>query len=569
MNKNKIIGNTLIFIIIMIYLGIFRSVFGGANSLVGITVITAVLMLTQRDLTAEPIKNFLTLLLVNVMTGVFSYIAVNNLWIGIPLNLIALFVIAYTFSSNIKGLVVIPFGLQYLFMISEPVYGIDFEKRMIALVFGAFFVMAIQFVVNKKKLEKTFNPSIINIIDSLIETISLPEYLLEPSPYVMGRLIDTLRDDEDTGNILFKNIDNLKKIIYDKRKKGFYLNRGTKEVVDIVWILERISLNLHKDCIYKNKEFNKYLKSYLSEIKFSIENKKYSINYKEFYGNLDEDMLEVKKTIDDLVININQLMKIENMKKHDFHIKAPKHFSKLEIAKKDFKIDSLRVSYALRLAILGAFTLFLTKFFNLAEGRWMVYTIFALIQPYKEVTIRKSKDRIQGTIIGVLLVIVVFMIFKNTQVRMLSILFMGYLNPYAQRYRNMVICITFSAVASLAITENITVILGGERLFFVAIGVIIALIGSKYIIPYNIENTNQYIIKNYNKLRFQLKKDINTSQVEDGIKLLYVLPAFFEEKLVSLNTGEKLKELKEFTKNQRLIINNLYEKYYNKIKTVG
>ena len=569
MNKNKIIGNTLIFIIIMIYLGIFRSVFGGANSLVGITVITAVLMLTQRDLTAEPIKNFLTLLLVNVMTGVFSYIAVNNLWIGIPLNLIALFVIAYTFSSNIKGLVVIPFGLQYLFMISEPVYGIDFEKRMIALVFGAFFVMAIQFVVNKKKLEKTFNPSIINIIDSLIETISLPEYLLEPSPYVMGRLIDTLRDDEDTGNVLFKNIDNLKKIIYDKRKKGFYLNRGTKEVVDIVWILERISLNLHKDCIYKNKEFNKYLKSYLSEIKFSIENKKYSINYKEFYGNLDEDILEVKKTIDDLVININQLMKIENMKKHDFHIKAPKHFSKLEIAKKDFKIDSLRVSYALRLAILGAFTLFLTKFFNLAEGRWMVYTIFALIQPYKEVTIRKSKDRIQGTIIGVLLVIVVFMIFKNTQVRMLSILFMGYLNPYAQRYRNMVICITFSAVASLAITENITVILGGERLFFVAIGVIIALIGSKYIIPYNIENTNQYIIKNYNKLRFQLKKDINTSQVEDGIKLLYVLPAFFEEKLVSLNTGEKLKELNEFTKNQRLIINNLYEKYYNKIKTVG
>ena len=64
MNKNKIIGNTLIFIIIMIYLGIFRSVFGGANSLVGITVITAVLMLTQRDLTAEPIKNFISQLII-------------------------------------------------------------------------------------------------------------------------------------------------------------------------------------------------------------------------------------------------------------------------------------------------------------------------------------------------------------------------------------------------------------------------------------------------------------------------------------------------------------------------
>ena len=569
MNKNKIIGNTLIFIIILIYIGIFTSIFGGVNSIVGITVITAVLMLLQRDLTADPVKNLVTLLVVNVMTGVFSYISAGNLWIGIPLNLIALFTIGYLFSSNIRNLVVIPFGLQYLFMLFEPVHGVDFEKRIFALIFGAFFVMAMQFIANKRKIEKTFNESIINIIDSLIETISLPEYFLEPSPYVMDRLVDTLKEDKDIGSAVLKSIDNLKKIIYDKRKKGFYLNRGIKEVVDIIWILERISLNLDKDCIYNNEEFNKYLKSYLSEVKFSIKNKKYNINYKQFYGTLDENMLEIKKTIDDLVININQLIKIENIKKQDFHIKIPKYFSKLEIAKRDFKIDSLRVSYALRLAILGAFTIFLTEFFNLNEGRWMVYTIFALVHPYKEITMAKSKDRIEGTIIGVVLVVVVFMMFKNIQVRMISILLMGYLNPYAKRYKNMVICITFSAIASLAITENITIILGVERLIFVAIGMIITLLGSKYIVPYNIENTNKYIIENYNKLRFQLKKDINTSQPEDGVKLLYVLPAFFEEKLVTLNKGEKLDELKEFTREQRYIINNLYEKYYIKIKTVG
>lgn len=569
MNKNKIIGNTLIFIMIIIYIGIFKGIFGEANSVVGITVITAVLMLLQRDLTADPIKNFIILLVVNIMTGVFSYISAVNLWIGIPLNLVALFTIGYLFSSNIRNLIVVPFGLQYLFMLFEPVQGVDFEKRIFALIFGAFFVMAMQFIANKKKLEKKFSESIINIIDSIVDTLSLPQHFLEPSPYVMDALVNTLQNDTEIGSAVLKNIDSLKKIIYDKRKKGFYLNRGIKEVVDIIWILEKISLNLDKECIYKNEAFNQYLREYLLEIKSSIKNKKYSINHKIFHGKFNNEMLEVKKTVDDLVININQLMKIENVKKHDFHVKVPKHFRGSELVRREFKIDSLRVSYALRLAILGAITIFLTEFFNLGQGRWMVYTIFALVQPYKELTKSKAKDRIEGTIIGVVLVIGVFVVFQNLQVRMLSVLLVGYLNPYAKRYRNIVICVTFSAIASIAVTGNMTVVLGIERLIFVGIGMIIALLGTKYIIPYNVENANEYIIKNYNNLRFQLKKDINNGQVEDGVKLLYVLPAFFEERLVDLNTGKKLTELKEFTRNQRLIINNLYEKYYNKIKTVG
>lgn len=569
MKKNKIIGNTLIFVLIVIYIGVFKSIFGEANSLVGITIVTAVLMLLKRDLTAEPIKNFIILLGVNIMIGVFSYISSSNLFIGIALNLVALFIIAYLFSSNIRSFVVIPFGLQYLFMLFQPVYGVDFEKRIFALSFGAFFIMAMQFIANKRKLEKTFNKSIVNIIDSLVETISLPEYFLEPSSYVMDKLAETLKNDKDTGSAVLKNIDKLKKIIYEKRKKGFYLNRGIKEVVDIIWILEKISLNLDRNCIYRNEKFNEYLRTYLLEIKFCIENKKKIINHKHFYGELDYDMLDIKKNIDDLVININLLINIENAKEHDFHIKVPKYFTKSEIAKRDFKIDSLRVSYALKLAIFGTLTIFLTEFFNLKEGRWMVFTIFSLVQPYREFTKSRSKDRIQGTIIGVVLVIVVFMIFKNTEARMLSILLVGYLNPYAEKYRNLVICVTFSAIASLAITNNMTIYLGVERLTFVAIGMVIALLGTKYILPYNIENTNEYIIKNYNKLRFQMKKDINTSQAEDGVKLLYVLPAFFEEKLVTLNNGEKLEELKEFAREQRFIINNLYEKYYIKIKTVG
>ncbi|MDO4535442.1 MAG: FUSC family protein [Clostridium perfringens] len=569
MTKSKIITNTLIFIIIVAYISIFKGVFGEANSVVGVTIITAVLMLLQRDLTADPLKNLVILLVVNIITGVFSYISAMNLWIGIPLNLIALFSIAYLFSSNIRALVVVPFGLQYLFMLFAPVTGVDFEKRIFALIFGAFFIMGVQLLANKKKLEKSFNESIVSIIDSLIDTIDLPKNLIDPSPQIIDSLVSILKDDKEMGSAILEKIDALKKIVYDKRKKGFYLNKGMKEVVDIVWILERISLNLDKKSIYKNKEFNNYIRNYLLEIKSNIKNKKFNVSYKGFDGKLDNEILEIIKNIDDLAMKINKLVEIENIKKHDFHIKVPKHFESLEITKRNFKIDSLRVSYGVRLAVLGAITIFITEFFNLQEGKWMVFTIFALVQPYQELSKSKAKDRIEGTIIGVILVVIVFIVFKNTQVRLLSVLLVGYLNPFATRYRNVVICVTFSAIASIAVTQNTTVYLAINRLLFVGCGMIIALLGTKYIIPYNIENNNEDIIKNYEDLEVQLKKDIESGEVEDGIKLLYILPAFFEEKLKALNSGKRLVELKEFTRNQRIIINNLYEKYYSRLNKIN
>ena len=72
------------------------------------------------------------------------------------------------------------------------------------------------------------------------------------------------------------------------------------------------------------------------------------------------------------------------------------------------------------------------------------------------------------------------------------------------------ICITFSAIASIAITENTTLYLAVNRLVFVACGLIIILLGSKYLIPYNIESNNEYIIKNYKDLEAQLKKILKT-----------------------------------------------------------
>ncbi|MGL5765864.1 MAG: FUSC family protein, partial [Sarcina sp.] len=100
--KKKIIGNTIIFVTIIMFINIFTRLFGELKSVVGVTVITAALMLLQKDLTANPFQNLMFILGINIFTGIFAHLASMNLWIGIPLNFIALFIVAYTCSSAIK-----------------------------------------------------------------------------------------------------------------------------------------------------------------------------------------------------------------------------------------------------------------------------------------------------------------------------------------------------------------------------------------------------------------------------------------------------------------------------------
>ena len=115
--KNKIITNTLIFIFIILFVNLFKIIFGPGNVLIGVTIITMALVLMEVDLTIMPVDNFFKILFLNLFSLVFSVLSIQNVWIGIILNFIGLFIIVYFLSGNLKKSMVIPFGLQYFFMI--------------------------------------------------------------------------------------------------------------------------------------------------------------------------------------------------------------------------------------------------------------------------------------------------------------------------------------------------------------------------------------------------------------------------------------------------------------------
>ncbi|MBY1954215.1 FUSC family protein, partial [Clostridioides difficile] len=93
MTKKLVISKTKLFIFIIAFISIFIYLFGSKNTLIGVGIVTAMLTLLERDLTISPIKNLLKYLAINIILGILSFFAVQNMYLGVLLNFIALFII--------------------------------------------------------------------------------------------------------------------------------------------------------------------------------------------------------------------------------------------------------------------------------------------------------------------------------------------------------------------------------------------------------------------------------------------------------------------------------------------
>ena len=323
----KVVSNTLLFIGILTFVIVFKTFFGESNTLVGVTLIMSILVLMSEDLTRKPGINFIKLLFLNVILGFFSYIANTNIWLGLVLNFVVLGGIGYFLSYNLNKNIIVPFGLQYLFMLYTPVSGIDFYKRIAGLIFSAILIMAIQLIIHRKK-----------------------------------------KDDNN------------------------------------------LNETLEKDDVYK-------------EIKV--------------FGKMVE-------------------------------------------------IHTIRASYAVRVGVVAAIAAFIVGYFELEQGRWIVYTIFSLTEFYSEHCKERSKQRLEGTIIGSLIVVVLFLIINDNSLRALIVLVAGYMDTYTNNYRDKMICVTASVVASVSLVNGtLTTIF--ERISYVCLGIVLALFINKFVLETTLE----------------------------------------------------------------------------------
>lgn len=76
----------------------------------------------------------------------------------------------------------------------------------------------------------------------------------------------------------------------------------------------------------------------------------------------------------------------------------PKHW--IRNLKLLFNFNTFTTRYALRTAIAGTIGLFISKWFSIDHGYWIVFTVILVSQTYFGATLKKAVDRVIGTLLG-------------------------------------------------------------------------------------------------------------------------------------------------------------------------
>lgn len=560
MDFKKVLSKTKDFILIIGFIIIFKSIFGDENTLIGVATITGMLLFLGKDLTLEPVKNTFGLIIFNVMLGVFSYIAQNNMYLGIIFNFIAIFVTAFSLSYNLKSPAYLPFTLQYLFMLATPVTLERFPLRLLSLVVGAIAIMVTQMVANRNRIGKYGDKILGGVCTLLLNKI---------------RGINNGEDTKSIDSQIINSLYSFKKLVYDKRKRNFYLTEEGRIKLNLAFSLNK--LNLLIDDLKEEKDFKKIEEEIIiaiDNIKICFENKENLNNINKLFSEEDNykkniENITILKILDSINFIKKSLFELYGLEKSSYNLtkekeEIPTNFNRLKIYKDDIKTDSLRFTFALRFAIGVVIGAFITDYFKLSEGRWIYYTIAALTQPQYEMSKQKGKDRLFATFVGIVIVGILFTLIKGETLRALIIMGAGYVSSYFKKYRYTTICTTISAVGSAALLGSIAVF-SIARVYYVILGYIIALLLAKFVLPYRLKDANNDLVRRYKAAFIEMLKEIENllqgKKNEHSIRNLVLASSLIEDKLITNNSNSENKELDLLIEDGRVVSLNIFELY--------
>lgn len=552
--KKFIISQTILYVFIIAFVITFKIIFGDKNILVGVTSITAILMLTQINLTVSPVKNFIKLIVINLGIGVFTYLANLNLWLAIPINFIGVFIIAYIFYYNLKSSVYLPFVLQYMFLLSSPININELKIRLLSLLVAPIGIMIMQFLSNKNKTTKVGNKLIGNICDSIIKKINNEDKI-------------------SINKIIIKNANQFRKIIYDNRKDDFYVTEEGRIKLNIVVILEKLSNILDENV--NNKQVINDLIISLEELKNGLKKEDDLSNVTSLLSNIlnnykknniyDFTILRVLNTVNMLNISLNEL---KDLGKENYNIikssnDMPEEYKMINVHKKEFYTKSIKFSFAIRMALGVTISVFIADYFKIAEGRWIYFTTSVIIIPIYELSKKKLRDRIFATFVGGIIIVLIFTIFKSMVIRMLIIMGAGYLKSYTSTYRYGTIYTTVCAIGAAAMTGG-AIVLTVDRILFVIIGAIIASIINKFVLPVKLQDANEELLNTYKDVFYKMlnkvyEEAINKSDNTHEIDTLLLTTTMIEERLAVNNINYITEESNDYFEKLRILIIDIYQ----------
>lgn len=551
----------LIFAVLSVVLmGLYKTIFGVENTIIGLIIAMASYAFLRLDLTSYPIYKSMIFLILNLFLAISAYISAINPFAGLIINFLILFTVSFIYTTEFKNVISYIFLLLYVYMLEYPISLDELPRRLVAMGVGVFIIIGIQILFNRRNFKKNSNNIIIRSIRNIQKEICHiinESYREKENIYIDSELRKLL--------ILIEGRNNNKFI--ENHKDDIYFN--------IVLILERINSIINK--VGKVNSKSKDVIDYLNSLNHDLENITLFLERKVECINEEKDDLNKSSTINNwtdkeyaflgectelirlLEKNINNLYEY-NRKKSRKRIKVKFNLKELLIGNSSLKMKHLRVAYSLKLAIAVSLIMFIVDLFKIPQGRWIVTSVYVVIQPYEEETLTKAIKRFKGTIIGVIIYISIFTFFPHIIPLELLLLILMFLYFVQKDYEKKVVC-TALMTLSFGLSRSTVGYLAFYRFLFVIIGIVIALGINKLIFPQSIKNSIYDLKERYleltNKLLYELKSILYEEKYnENTIKLLLdcnlIECKLMENKLIAENL-----ELKDLVYKQSIILSKI------------
>ncbi|MEQ6931585.1 FUSC family protein [Clostridium perfringens] len=551
----------LIFAVLSVVLmGLYKTIFGVENTIIGLIIAMASYAFLRLDLTSYPIYKSMIFLILNLFLAISAYISAINPFAGLIINFLILFTVSFIYTTEFKNVISYIFLLLYVYMWEYPISLDELPRRLVAMGVGVFIIIGIHILFNRRNFKKNSNSIIIRSIRNIQKEICHiinKSYMEKENIYIDSELRKLL--------ILIEGRNNNKFI--ENHKDDIYFN--------IVLILERINSIINKVGKVNNK--SKDVIDYLNSLNHDLENitlflerkvdcineEKANLNKSSMINNFTEkeyDFLgECTELIRLLEKNINNLYEY-NRKKSRKRIKVKFNFKELLIGNSSLKMKHLRVAYSLKLAIAVSLIMFIVDLFKIPQGRWIVTSVYVVIQPYEEETLTKAIKRFKGTIIGVIIYISIFTFFVHIIPLELLLLILMFLYFVQKDYEKKVVC-TALMTLSFGLSRSTVGYLAFYRFLFVIIGIVIALGINKLIFPQSIKNSIYDLKERYleltSKLLCELKSILYEEKYNENTVKLLLDCNLIESKLIENKLIAENLELKDLVYKQSIILSKI------------
>lgn len=487
--------NLKLLIEVILFVVVFKLVFGESNTLIGVTTVTAYLMFMPYNLSVTPGKFFGKILLLNLLMGLGGFIASYNIYLALIINFIVVYMIAYGYYNSFRMEMYFPFILQYAFILFNPINIANDPSivvknlliRLAALCICPIIVVGYSVYKHRDYATKRIK-NITNLIDQLLLEV------------------------EGKENQFGTTIASLKLSMFDYKADKSATSYKNNIILNVIETLENIHYHLND----YNDSDKHILINYLNQLKAEVS----SLNDITKFDTKDISNINLRNNItiiDNNIKYINKKISItdkakEFIEQHTY-TKAKKNTGKV-------KRYAVEQSFAIKIAIAVSLISFISDYFHFPDGKWAVFTVISVMTPLFEKSVQKMKYRLLATVAGLFALMAIFSIFTDSTIRLIILMLANYIHMFQTQYKYKIILVTFSAVGMLMVnepvTQNIRVI--ELRLVMIMVGLFIGILFNRFVFKYTLQDSIKYDLYRYLNCLEEIYSDVKVlaeDKVED------------------------------------------------------